>query len=30
LWDRARHRLLATGTRVPAEAILAAKDADRR
>ena len=29
LWDRVRHRLLATGTRVPAEAILAAKDADR-
>jgi plasmid stability protein len=29
LWERVRHRLLATGTRVPSEDILAAKDADR-
>jgi plasmid stability protein len=29
LWDRVRHRLLATGTHVPAAAIVAAKDADR-
>ncbi|UOY01915.1 FitA-like ribbon-helix-helix domain-containing protein [Blastococcus sp. PRF04-17] len=29
-WDRVRHRLQATGTRVPAEFILQARDADRR
>lgn len=29
LWDRVRHRLLATGTTVSSAAILAAKDADR-
>ena len=29
LWDRVRHRLLATGTHVQAAAILVAKDADR-
>jgi plasmid stability protein len=30
LWDRVRHRLLATRTRVPTEYILEAKDHDRR
>ena len=30
LWDRVEHRLLATGTRLPAEAILELRDADRR
>jgi plasmid stability protein len=29
LWDRVQHRLLATGTRLPAEAILELRDADR-
>ena len=29
LWERVRHRLLATGTTVPSAAILAAEDADR-
>jgi antitoxin FitA len=28
-WDRVRHRLLATGTRLPADVILEARDADR-
>ncbi|RBY78937.1 hypothetical protein DQ238_11155 [Geodermatophilus sp. TF02-6] len=28
-WERVRHRVRATGTRVPVEAILEAKDADR-
>ena len=30
VWDRVRHRLRATGTRLPTEAILEARDADRR
>lgn len=30
LWDRVQHRLLATGTRVDARAVLDALDADRR
>jgi len=30
LWDRVRHRLLATGTSLPAAAVLEARDADRR
>jgi plasmid stability protein len=30
LWDRVRHRLLATGTRLPADVILAERDRDRR
>jgi plasmid stability protein len=29
LWERARNRVRATGTRVPAEFILEARDADR-
>lgn len=29
LWDRVRHRLLATGSRLPAEEILEMRDADR-
>jgi plasmid stability protein len=29
-WDRVRHRVRATGTRLPADAILEARDADRR
>lgn len=29
-WDRVRHRLRATGSRLPAEAILEARDHDRR
>ena len=28
-WDRVRHRLLATGTRLPADVVLEARDADR-
>ena len=30
LWNRVEHRLLATGTRLPADAILELRDADRR
>jgi plasmid stability protein len=30
LWDRVEHRLLATGTRMPADAILELRDDDRR
>jgi plasmid stability protein len=30
VWDRVRHRLRATGTRLPAEVILEARDHDRR
>jgi plasmid stability protein len=30
LWDRVQHRVLATGTRLPAEVILAERDRDRR
>ena len=30
LWDRVEHRIRATGTRLSAEAILKARDADRR
>ncbi len=30
LWDRVRHRLRATGTRLPADVVLEARDADRR
>jgi antitoxin FitA len=30
LWDRVEHRLLATGTRLPADAVLELRDADRR
>ncbi len=30
LWDRVRHRLRATGSRLSAEAILEARDSDRR
>lgn len=29
-WDRVRHRLRTTGTRLPAEVILEARDQDRR
>ena len=29
LWDRVQHRLLATGSRLPAEDILEMRDADR-
>ena len=29
LWDRVRHRLRTTGTRVPTDVILEAKDRDR-
>jgi plasmid stability protein len=29
-WDRVRHRVRATGTHLPADAILEARDADRR
>src|SRR3954452_17253214 len=29
LWDRVQHRLLATGSRLPAEEILEMRDADR-
>jgi plasmid stability protein len=29
LWDRVQHRLLATGTRLPAEDILEMRNADR-
>ena len=29
-WDRVRHRLRATGTRLPAEAVLEWRDQDRR
>lgn len=29
-WDRVRHRLLVTGSRLPADVILEAKDQDRR
>ena len=29
-WDRVRHRLRATGTSLPADVVLEAKDADRR
>jgi antitoxin FitA len=29
LWDRVQHRLLATGSRLPADAILEMRDADR-
>ena len=28
-WDRVRHRLRATGTRLPADVVLEARDADR-
>ena len=28
-WDRVRHRLLATGTRLPADVVLEARDAGR-
>jgi plasmid stability protein len=30
VWDRVRHRLRATGTRLPAEVVLEARDHDRR
>jgi plasmid stability protein len=30
LWDRVRHRIRATGTRLPADVVLEARDADRR
>jgi len=30
LWERVEHRLLATGTRMPADAILELRDDDRR
>ncbi|NEK57001.1 hypothetical protein GCU56_03830 [Geodermatophilus sabuli] len=30
LWDRVRSRVRATGTRVPADVVLEARDADRR
>jgi antitoxin FitA len=30
LWDRVQHRVQATGTQLPAEAILELRDADRR
>ena len=30
LWDRVQHRVLATGGRLPADAILEMRDADRR
>jgi antitoxin FitA len=30
LWDRVQHRILATGTRLPAQEILAEREADRR
>lgn len=30
LWDRVHHRVLATGSRLPADAILEMRDADRR
>jgi plasmid stability protein len=30
LWDRVQHRLLATGTLLPADVILAERDHDRR
>jgi plasmid stability protein len=30
LWDRVRHRLLATGTQLPADVVLAERDRDRR
>jgi plasmid stability protein len=29
-WDRVRHRARATGTRLPADVVLEARDADRR
>ena len=29
-WDRVRHRVRATGTRLPADVVLQARDADRR
>jgi antitoxin FitA len=29
-WERVRHRVRATGTRLPADAVLAARDLDRR
>jgi antitoxin FitA len=30
LWDRVQHRVLATGSALPAESILELRDADRR
>ncbi|NEK87623.1 hypothetical protein GCU60_17940 [Blastococcus saxobsidens] len=30
LWDRVQHRVLATGSRLPADAIAELRDADRR
>lgn len=30
LWDRVQHRVLTTGTRLPAEVIVAERDRDRR
>ena len=30
LWDRVQHRLLSTGTRLPAQQIVQLRDADRR